>query len=497
MSFWGKVMNIEILLEKWFSKKMSLKRIEKYLSNRVKINNNNVDSNLNSTSNSHNNNIHNNSNSNNNVHNNSNINNINSNIDGNSSKNVNITYQNQGEDSNGYQTKHGECFTAHIVKVACVQREIKLVSSIEKYIDVIHDFVKQAAHDKCSLIVFPEYNFFDLFGFIPGFKLLNNFINKRAKQSLNKANISTSASKNALVNTSANISKNSVTNATASIHKSTDTDTHTHTHTRTDTGTDTHTDTDTSIDTLTNGNNNSNSKSNNNNFLGKIFRGIAVPIEIGIKSIMSYFAKEYSIYIYTGSYVLNEGPDVYNVGFLFGPDGKCLGTQRKTHIVEFEKQIGFKRDSKLEVFPFNPEGFTFTDLKIAIPVCMDATYFETFAIARKMGADIVAIPIANMEEYSLWRALRGIWPRVQESYVYGLKASLNGWIAGMHFTGKAGIFAPIGITPHKNGVIALAPQHEGNYLITACLDIQKLYEERSKAEYYGDKNYVFETNLGS
>jgi hypothetical protein len=55
MSFWGKVMNIEILLEKWFSKKMSLKRIEKYLSNRVKISNNNVDSNLNSTSNSHNN----------------------------------------------------------------------------------------------------------------------------------------------------------------------------------------------------------------------------------------------------------------------------------------------------------------------------------------------------------------------------------------------------------------------------------------------------------
>jgi hypothetical protein len=118
-------------------------------------------------------------------------------------------------------------------------------------------------------------------------------------------------------------------------------------------------------------------------------------------------------------------------------------------------------------------------------------------VNKAVGSMRYRLEINTEGGHSLWRALRGIWPRVQESYVYGLKASLNGWIAGMHFTGKAGIFAPIGITPHKNGVIALAPQHEGNYLITACLDIQKLYEERSKAEYYGDKNYVFETNLGS
>ena len=92
--------------------------------------------------------------------------------------------------------------------------------------------------------------------------------------------------------------------------------------------------------------------------------------------------------------------------------------------------------------------------KVVCPICMDATYFETFRIARERGADIAILPIANLEEYNLWKALRGIWPRVQESYLYGLKSSLNGWIFGRHFTGKAGIFAPWPMTPNKDGVLS-------------------------------------------
>lgn len=130
--------------------------------------------------------------------------------------------------------------------------------------------------------------------------------------------------------------------------------------------------------------------------------------------------------------------------------------------------------------------------KVVFPVCMDATYFETFIMAAQKGAEIVILPIANMEEYNLWRALRGIWARVQESYVYGAKASLNGWIGGIHFTGKAGIFAPIDITENEDGIIAISPHYEGDCITTAYLDIQKLYETRKKAEYYGDVNKEFE-----
>jgi len=130
--------------------------------------------------------------------------------------------------------------------------------------------------------------------------------------------------------------------------------------------------------------------------------------------------------------------------------------------------------------------------KVVCPICMDATYFETFRIAREIGADMVILPIANLEEYSTWKALRGIWPRVQESYLYGIKSSLNGWIAGMHFTGKAGTFAPLLMTEKKDGILSLSPSYEGNYLITADINVKRLYEAREKAEYHEDKNAEFE-----
>jgi len=226
----------------------------------------------------------------------------------------------------------------------------------------------------------------------------------------------------------------------------------------------------------------------NNYFLTAIFKGVAKPVEAGVKKIVSLLAKEYGIHIYTGSYILKEKEEIYNAGSLFGPDGNLIGTQKKMHLTDFEVKLGIKRGNKMEVYSL-PFG------KVVCPICMDATYFETFRIAREMGVDMVILPIANLEEYSTWKALRGIWPRVQESYLYGFKSSLNGWIAGMHFTGKAGIFAPLSMTEKKDGVLSLSPSYEGNHLVTANLNLKKLYEAREKAEYHEDKNTEFEKNF--
>lgn len=165
-----------------------------------------------------------------------------------------------------------------------------------------------------------------------------------------------------------------------------------------------------------------------------------------------------------------------------------MGIQEKIHLTDFEKKIGMKKTDQLKAYDLSIG-------KVVLPICMDATYFETFQISKILGADIVILPIANMEEYSLWRAIRGIWPRVQEIYVYGLKASLNGWICGMHFTGKAGIFAPISITEKKDGIVDIAPSHEGNYVVTARIDMKKIYSARLKDEYFGDKNPQFEKDF--
>jgi predicted amidohydrolase len=344
--------NIEVLIEKWFNKKISLERIEKYC------------------------------------------------------QQLSIEQRRLSED-----------VSSENIRVSCVQRQIHLVNNIERYIDMLCGFIDQAVKEDSYLIIFPENNFFDLFGLIPGFSFLNQILNKKAikvKDEEKESHLKES-----------------------------------------------------------------------DHFLTTVFKGVAKPIEAGIKRIVSLLAKEYGIYIYTGSYILKEKDEIYNAGSLFDPEGNLVGTQKKMHLTDFEVKLRIKRVSKMEAYSL-PFG------KVVCPICMDATYFETFRIAREIGADMVILPIANLEEYSTWKALRGIWPRVQESYLYGLKSSLNGWIAGMHFTGKAGIFAPLSMTEKKDGVLSLSPSYEGSHLITANLNLKRLYKAREKAEYHEDRNIEFE-----
>lgn len=348
--------NIETLIEKWFNKKISLERIEKYC------------------------------------------------------QQLRVEGRRLSEDVNSEN-----------IRVSCVQRQIHLVNSIEKYIDMLCGFIEQAAKSNSHLIIFPEYNFFDLFGLIPRFNFLNQILNKKAIKNKDE-------------------------------EKGREEESH---------------------------------LKGNSHFLTTIFKGVAKPIEEGINRIFSLLAREYGIYIYTGSYILKEKDEIYNAGSLFDPDGNLIGTQKKMHLTDFEVKLGIKRASKMEVYSL-PFG------KVVCPICMDATYFETFRIAREIGADIVILPIANFEEYAVWKALRGIWPRVQESYLYGLKSSLNGWIVGMHFTGKAGIFAPLLMTEKKDGILSLSPSYEGDHLITANINIKRLHEARENAEYQEDKNTEFE-----
>ncbi|HDP36437.1 MAG TPA: hypothetical protein ENN27_01000, partial [Candidatus Atribacteria bacterium] len=161
-------MNIEVLIEKWFNKKISLERIEKYC------------------------------------------------------QQLRIERRRLSEDIDPKN-----------IRVSCVQRQIHPVNSIEKYIDILCGFVDQAAKEGSHLIIFPEYNFFDLFGVIPGFSFLNQILNKK-------------------------VIKN----------KDEEKDREKESHLK-----------------------------GNNHFLTTVFRGVAQPVEKGIKKIISLLAKGYGVYI--------------------------------------------------------------------------------------------------------------------------------------------------------------------------------------------------------
>ena len=111
------------------------------------------------------------------------------------------------------------------------------------------------------------------------------------------------------------------------------------------------------------------------------------------------------------------------------------------------------------------------------------------------GRRVALLPIANPEPYHYWMALRGIWPRVQESLVYGVKSAMVGQLLGFTFTGRAGIFAPLELSPKKDGVLAEveSPHHEG--LAVAALDLEVLRELRNAHPWRDTNEALYERYL--
>ncbi len=214
--------------------------------------------------------------------------------------------------------------------------------------------------------------------------------------------------------------------------------------------------------------------------LAEVFYYMSPAVQPLVETLFSRLAAAYNIYIMAGSYGLADNSRVINRSFLFGPDGLLIGSQGKVHLTLMEAEWNLKRDSAFSVYD-TPLG------RLALPVCMDATYYETFRILEQKGADIVLLPIADIEKYNYWLALRGIWPRVQESQLYGIKSALVGRIAGLSLTGRAGIYAPLEITPRQDGVLAEVESYNRESMAIADLDLEALHSLR-RSHPWRDKN---------
>ena len=205
--------------------------------------------------------------------------------------------------------------------------------------------------------------------------------------------------------------------------------------------------------------------------LPDLFRFMTPGVLPLLTTLFSALATAYRLYIMAGSYTLAANGSVTNRAFLYGPDGKLIGIQDKVHLLPVEEEWKLKRAKNFKIFDTSIG-------RLAMPVCMDATYFETFRILENRGAEIVALPIANLESYNYWLALRGIWPRVQESPLFGIKSALVGSIAGLIFTGRAGIFAPLELAPNGDGVLAEVDHFDHEAMAVADLNLKALQELR-------------------
>lgn len=292
------------------------------------------------------------------------------------------------------------------IKIASAQVKLKMFSEPLEYVETMFRFVKQAYCEGAQIIVFPEYNFLQLLGMLPG-------IDKAIPKNKPLENF------NELHFEDVNI-----------------------------------------LDVVS--------------FLTPVMKTI-------FTTTYSELARRFGIYIITGSVLLSEEDgNVYSVAMLYDDKGRLVGQQKKLHLMPVEAEMGINCGQEIKVFD--------TKLgKIAFPICMDATYFETFRMLELMGADIVFLPIAD-SDYNEWKALRGIWPRVQESSVYGVKSALVGEILGMYFAGKSGIFAPIELTKNKDGILVEAESTDKEELVIGKINLNRLYEFRRQKQIIGDRN---------
>lgn len=97
-------------------------------------------------------------------------------------KKIEVYFQNSQDASSEWGPTSQK--SGSFLKVAAVQRDIRLVRNVESFAKRIESYVAESANGGCQLIAFPEYNFFDLVGVIPGVRSLNQFFNKKAKKAV-------------------------------------------------------------------------------------------------------------------------------------------------------------------------------------------------------------------------------------------------------------------------------------------------------------------------
>lgn len=174
----------------------------------------------------------------------------------------------------------------------------------------------------------------------------------------------------------------------------------------------------------------------------------------------SYLSRKYSIITASGSSLELCCGKLYNTQVLFDEHGQIIGSQRKINPMESELALGINYAEEIDVFETSIG-------KIAIPVCMDASYFENFRIMRKKGAEIVAMGTFNLEEYNKYLALRGIIPRCSEFPLFAVKAAMTGYAVGTKATGFAEIAAPCSVA--KGGLLAQSLNSYGCEPVFAAL----------------------------
>lgn len=205
-----------------------------------------------------------------------------------------------------------------------------------------------------------------------------------------------------------------------------------------------------------------------------IFRTMVSSVRRIFETTAAELARRFNVYLMPGtSITADRSGHLFDTAYLFGPDGRLIGTQLNLHKSRTDKQRDrLSVGSQVGVFEL-PFG------KLAMPVSMDHTFWETARIATLRGADILLGSSAVEYGAKFRSALCGAASRIQESPAYSLHACCISQLFGLNISGPSSILAPVGVWDNESVFMAQTKTPDQEEVIVARLDIAFLRKWRA------------------
>lgn len=157
---------------------------------------------------------------------------------------------------------------------------------------------------------------------------------------------------------------------------------------------------------------------------------------------LSTAAKKNKITLVAGSIYEQDGKTkkLYNTSLVFAPDGKMMGTYRKTHIPHdpnfYEQDYFEKGDTGFKVFNA-PARSSAQTARISPLICYDQWFPEAARACALMGAQIIFYPTAIGVPDGVEQA-EGNWQEAWENVMRGHAIANNVIVAAVNRAGREG-----------------------------------------------------------
>jgi len=213
--------------------------------------------------------------------------------------------------------------------------------------------------------------------------------------------------------------------------------------------------------------------------LGECYQAEGAALTRVYERIGADLAREFRLYLAFGSTLMTDRDGrLSDVAYLFGPDGKVLGKQRRTHRNSAEDEREWCGGDQLSVFD------TLVG-RIGLVIGNDVYYPEVSRILCLQGANVL-VHLHHAVQYSQADWMRRLWREVQANQVYGIESCL----VGQGYRGRATIHAPLGIMlGDDNGILACATSTLLSELVVAELDYVRLQQVVDAYPIYSVLNY--------